>query len=180
MENIITERLIIRRFAETDWQDLYEYLSDREVIYFEPYEVYTREQAKEEAVRRIKHASFFAVCLKKNQKLIGNLYLNKGDFSTWELGYVFNRTFQKQGYATESAKALICHAFSNLGARRIIAKCCTRNESSWKLLERLRFRREGMFLQNVYFKTMPNGEPDWFDSYCYAILKDEWMKFNEY
>lgn len=180
MENIITERLIIRRFAETDWQDLYEYLSDREVVRFEPYEIYTREQAKEEAVHRINHASFFAVCLKDNQKLIGNLYLSKGDFNTWELGYVFNRTFQKQGYATESAKALICHAFSDLGARRVIARCCTRNEASWKLLERLRFRREGMFLQNVYFKTLPNGEPDWFDSYSYAILKEEWMKFDEY
>ncbi|MBB5197734.1 GNAT family N-acetyltransferase [Anaerocolumna cellulosilytica] len=180
MENIITERLIIRRFLKTDWQDLYEYLSDPEVVYFEPYEVYTQEQAMEEAIRRIDHTSFFAVCLKDSQKLIGNLYFNRGDFDTWELGYVFNRTFQKQGYAMESATALINHAFSCLGARRIIARCSTKNVSSWRLLERLRLRREGMFLQNVYFKTKPNGEPDWFDSYSYAILKEEWIKNNSY
>ncbi|MTL68480.1 N-acetyltransferase, partial [Turicibacter sanguinis] len=43
-----TERLIIRRFTKEDWQDLYEYLRDEEVVQFEPYEVYTEEQAKQE------------------------------------------------------------------------------------------------------------------------------------
>lgn len=176
MSELITERLLIRRFKETDWQDLYEYLSDKEVVYFEPYDVYTVQQAKEEAISRAKNTAFYAVCLAGEQKLIGNLYLAKGDFDTWELGYVFNKMFQGQGYATESASALINYAFTHLGARRIIARCCTRNNASWKLLERLKLRREGTFIQNVYFKTFPNGEPDWFDSYSYAILQEEWRK----
>ena len=40
MENIITERLVIRRFEKDDWKDLYEYLSDEEVVKFEPFESY--------------------------------------------------------------------------------------------------------------------------------------------
>ena len=35
MENIFTDRLIIRRFEENDWKDLYEYLSDKEVVKFD-------------------------------------------------------------------------------------------------------------------------------------------------
>lgn len=174
MKNIITDRLIIRRFEKNDWQDLYEYLSDEEVVKFEPYDIYTKNQAKEEANRRANDESFYAVCLKANEKLIGNLYLSKGDFDTWELGYVFNRAYQGQGYATESAKELLDYAFTHLGARRIIAMCSPKNDHSWRLLERLHMRREGMLLKNVYFKTDSYGKPIWLDTYEYAILKDEW------
>ena len=177
MENIVTDRLIIRRYQENDWQDLYEYLSDKEVVIFEPYDVYSENQAKEEALYRSRNESFYAVCLKENEKLIGNLYLDKGGFDTWELGYVFNKQYQGQGYATESAKALLDYAFAHLGARRIIAMCNPKNQNSWKLLERLNMRREGLLLQNIYFKTDSNGEPIWVDTYEYAILKTELCKF---
>lgn len=176
MKNIITDRLILRKFKQNDWQDLYEYLSDKEVVKFEPYDIYSEDQAKEETISRSNNESFYAVCLKKNGKLIGNLYLGKGDFDTWELGYVFNRKYQGQGYATESAKVLLDYAFTHLGARRIIAMCSPMNDPSWKLLERLHMRREGLLLQNVYFKNDSNGEPIWLDTYEYAMLKTEWYK----
>ena len=32
-----TERLILRRYKKEDLQDLYEYLSDKEVVEYEPY-----------------------------------------------------------------------------------------------------------------------------------------------
>ncbi len=176
MEDIITDRLIIRRFRQNDWQDLYEYLSDVEVVKFEPYDIYSENQAREEAIRRSHDESFYAVCLKESKKLIGNLYLGKGDFDTWELGYVFNRKYQGKGYATEGAKVLIDYAFTHLGARRIIAMCNPKNDRSWKLLERLHLRREGFILQNIFFKTDSNGKPIWLDTYEYAILKPEWYK----
>lgn len=37
-------------------------------------------------------------------------------------------------------------------------------------------RREGLLLQNVYFKVDSDGQPIWFDTYEYAILKSEWNK----
>ncbi len=174
MESISTERLLIREFVPDDWPDLYAYLSDAEVVRFEPYEVFSASQAQAEAIRRSKDPSFYAVCLKESGKLIGNLYLGQGDFAAWELGYVFNRGYQGQGYATEAARALLDYAFAHLGARRVIAMCSTGNERSWRLLERLGLRREGLLVENVWFKRDCRGEPIWYDTYAYAILQKEW------
>jgi RimJ/RimL family protein N-acetyltransferase len=173
---LYTDRLLIRRFEQNDWRDLYEYLSDAEVVKFEPYDVYSEEGAKEEAVRRVSDHNFYAVCLKDSNKVIGNLYFEKGNFDTWELGYVFNRKYQGKGYATESAAVLMEYAFSKLGARRIIAMCNPKNVLSWKLMERLHMRQEGLLKENVYFKMDSKGEPLWSDTYMYAILKSEWQK----
>lgn len=38
---IETERLIIRKFRPDDFTELYEYLSDSNVVRYEPYEPYT-------------------------------------------------------------------------------------------------------------------------------------------
>lgn len=171
---IRTERLIIRRFKKEDWKDLYEYLSDEEVVKFEPYDVYTAAEAKDEALERSQEDFFYAVCLKESKKVIGNLTLIEEGFDTWELGFVFNRQYQGKGYATESAKALMKYAFEELEARRIVAMCSPLNERSWKLLERLGMRYEGTLLQNVYFKTDEQDNPIWLDTYEYAILKSEW------
>lgn len=162
------------RFKESDWKDLYEYLSDRDVVRFEPYDVYSEKESMQEAVNRAKNSMFWAVCIKETGKLIGNLSFQKQDFDTWELGYVFNKNFQKKGFATEAAKALINYAIKELNARKIIAMCSPKNESSWKLLERLKMRREGHLLQNVYFKTDENNNPIWLDTYEYGILASEW------
>ena len=51
MENKIiiaeTKRLILRRYQQEDLQDLYEYLSDREVVEYEPYKPLTFDETKE-------------------------------------------------------------------------------------------------------------------------------------
>ena len=63
-----------------------------------------------------------------------------------------------------------------LSVRRVIAKCHPDNTPSWKLLERLNFRREGFALQTVYFKYDEYGKPIWHNTYSYGLLKDEYMK----
>lgn len=177
MQFITTERLIIRRFTPDDWKDLHEYLSDEKVVFYEPYDVFSEDDCKQEAINRADNEAFWAVCL-KNNKVIGNLYLGKQDFNTFELGYVFNEKYHNYGYATESAKAIISYAFNELKARRIIAMCNPKNTSSWKLLERLGMRREGYLIQNIYFKKDKNNRPIWLDTYEYAILCNEWVNKN--
>lgn len=174
MQDIVTERLIIRRFKIDDVHDLFEYLSDEQVVKFEPYEVFSKKQAIEETKKRTENDSFYAVCLRENNKLIGNLYLNQGDNNECELGYVFNRHYQGFGYATESASALISYAFSTLEARRIISMCNPLNSSSWKLLERLNMQKVDHLIKNIYFKRDENNEPIWVDTFIYAIAKEEW------
>lgn len=144
------------------------------MVRFEPYGTRSQEEARKQAADRAEDPSFHGVCLREDGKLIGNLYLHAGEFDTFELGYVFNRAYQGSGYATESATALMGHAFNHLGARRIIAMCNPLNASSWRLLERLHMRQEGHLVQNVSFKTTETGEPIWADTFEYAILKSEW------
>lgn len=176
MQQLETERLVIRRFKEEDWKDLYEYLSDEEVVRYEPYQAFSIEASQNEAKSRAESPAFLAVCLKENNKLIGNIYFAKQEFKTWEIGYVFNRAYQGRGYATEAANAVIAYGFNTRGARRIVAMCNPLNTASWRLLERLGMRREGHLKQNIYFKKDEEGNPIWSDTYEYAILKDEYIK----
>jgi RimJ/RimL family protein N-acetyltransferase len=167
-----TERLILRRFCLEDWKDLHEYLSDPEVVCYEPYEVFTESQSREEAARRSGDGDFWAVSLKDGGKVIGNLYLSAGEFHSYELGYVFNRAYQGQGYATESARTLIKRIFDD-GAHRVTAMCNPENVKSWRLLERLGFEREGHLRRNVFFRTDRDGRPVWQDTFIYGLLGGE-------
>ena len=170
---IETERLIIRKFKADDFMGLYAYLSDENVVKYEPYEPYTVAQAQREAEFRANSDEFFAVTLKSG-RLIGNLYLGKREFRSMELGFVFAAEGQGQGFATESATSLLNYAFDELGTHRVVAECNPLNMRSWRLMERLGMRREGEFRQNVYFRKDSSGNPLWQDTYQYAILADEW------
>ncbi len=175
MIQLETERLIIRRFVPADYIDLFEYLSNEDVVKYEPYNVYSEEQAKQEAISRSENPNFWAVCLKATDKLIGNVYLAKQDFDTWEVGYVFNKNYWGNGYATEAVQFLVEYAFSSCNAHRIVAFCNPQNEASWKLLERIGMRKEGHLRSNIYFKVNENNKPIWQDTYEYGMLKNEWQ-----
>lgn len=177
MERIETDRLFTRRFRDSDAADLHEYLSDREVVRYEPYDVFSMEDCVREAANRAGNPAYWAVCLKDGGKLIGNIWLNEAepDFFTWEVGYVFNPKFHGMGYASEACRAMVTHAFNNLHAHRVIAMCDPLNAPSWKLLERLNMRRESHKLRNVYFRCDAKGTPIWKDTYEYAVLAEEWI-----
>ena len=164
-----TERLVLRRFQESDFADLHEYLSDPRVVAFEPYKPMTMEEARENLAWRISTEEMIAVELKSTGKLIGNIYLGRRDFDALEIGFVFNRRYQRQGYARESCGKLIECAFS-FGIHRIYAECDPENKASWRLLERLGFVKEAHLRQNVYFWKDAEGNPIWKDTYIYALL----------
>lgn len=165
---IKTDRLILRRFTQDDLLDLFEYLSDPEVVRFEPYRPMTLEEAGQELDRRIASDEMIAVELKSSGKVIGNIYLGKRENNALEIGFVFNKDYWKQGYARESCEALIREAFS-IGIDRIIAYCDPENQNSWKLLERLGFTRTAHLEKNVFFWEDSNGQPIWKDTYIYSL-----------
>ncbi|MDR2932966.1 MAG: GNAT family N-acetyltransferase [Oscillospiraceae bacterium] len=180
MLGLETKRLVLRRFSTSDGADLFEYLSDPRTVRYEPYDPFTFEAAEAEAARRADDPAFWAVCLRDTAKLIGNIYFSKQGpdmFDTWEIGYVFNRSYGGCGYATEAARRVLKHGFDDCGAHRIEAHCNPENTPSWKLLERLNMRREGHFLQKVFFKRDDNGNPMWHDAYAYGMLDVEWRRF---
>ncbi len=167
-----TERLILRRYQESDLQDLFEYLSDPKVVEFEPYKPMSLDETKENLEWRIGTEEMIALELKSSHKMIGNVYMGKREFDTLELGYVLNRNYWKKGYAAESIKVLVRQAFSD-GIHRIYAECDPLNSGSWKLLEALGFQQESHLRQNVWFWKDENGKPVWKDTYVYAMLNGE-------
>lgn len=167
-----TERLILRRYKKEDLQDLFEYLSDKEVVKYEPYKALTLDETRENLEWRIGTDEMIAVELKDSRKMIGNVYMGKREFDSLEIGYVFNRNYWGHGYATESCKALIRQAFSS-GIHRIYAECDPENKGSCKLLEALGFQREAHFRRNVYFWKDENEKPIWKDTYVYAMLNGD-------
>ena len=88
-----SERLILRRYKKEDIQDLFEYLSDKEVVKYEPYKPLSFDEAKENLKWRISTDEMIAVELKKSHKMIGNVYMGKRDFEALEIGYVFNQNY---------------------------------------------------------------------------------------
>lgn len=166
-----TERLILRRFEESDLLDLFEYLSDAEVVKYEPYKPMRLEEVKENLKWKISSDEMVAVELKTNKKLIGNVYLGKRDFEAIEIGFVFNGEYGKQGYATESCLELIRLLFKN-GVHRIFAECDPENQASCRLLERIGFVREAHLKKNIYFWKNEKHEPIWKDTLIYSKLNN--------
>lgn len=169
---IETPRLLLRPYREEDLQDQYEFLSDEEVVRFEPHLPMDISDVRENLVWRILTDEMIAIEHKESGKMIGNVYFGRRDFNSFELGYVFNRHFWKRGCATEACGAVIESAFSN-GAHRIYAECDPENTPSWRLLERLGFQREATLRKNIYFWKDSLGEPIWKDTYVYALLEGE-------
>lgn len=167
---IETERLILRKFVETDYDDLYEYLSQLRDDEFEGYPGITYENGREHLAYRLDSEEFYAIELKASGKVIGNIYCGNREFQSREVGYIVNKEYQRSGYAYEALKTVINELFHN-GTHRIYAECDPRNEGSWRLLEKVGMKREAFFHQNVYFHKDENGNPIWKDTYVYAILE---------
>jgi len=173
---IITERLIIRQFNENDYIDLYEYLSDKQTYKYEPGKPITTKKSKKLCIERSKNKVFFAVELKSENKVIGHIYFNKikpKKLLTYELGYIFNKKYQSEGYATEAIQYFINNQFMKTNIHKIVAHCNPKNIKSWKLLERLHFKREGKLRKNIFFNKDKNKIPIWLDTYEYGLLKED-------
>lgn len=166
---IETKNLIIRNFELSDENDLCEYMMQRVNTKFESYPDFTLEKGKKEIEYRTKSDEFYAIELKEEHKVIGNIYLGKRDFNSRELGYVLNENYQKKGYGTEASKAVIEYMFKK-GVHRIFAECSPENRPSWKVMENIGMEREAHFRKNVSFHNDENGQPIYWDTYVYAIL----------
>ena len=167
-----TERLILRRYKPEDLNDLFEYLSDSEVVKYEPYKAMSLDEVKENIEWRMATDEMIAVETKDTHKMIGNIYIAERDCESFELGYVFNKNYWHKGYAKESSECVIKEAFAQ-GAHRIYAECDVANGPSYKLLEAMGFVREAHFKHNIYFWKDDYGDPIWKDTYVYSLLNED-------
>lgn len=166
---IETNELIIRNFELRDEDDLCEYMLQRVHAEFEAYPDFTCQKAKKEIEFRAKSDEFYAIELKNEHKVIGNIYLGKRSFNSRELGYVLNENYQHRGYGSDASKAAVEYMFKQ-GVHRIYAECAPQNIPSWKLMEKIGMQREAHFRKNVSFHNDISGYPIYWDTYVYAVL----------
>ena len=112
--------------TQEDLDSLREILQDEETMV--AYEgAFTEEETRkwldwQRTLYREKGYGLWAVILKENKKMIGQCGLA---MQTWkdqrvlEIGYLFNRSYWHQGYATEAAKACKEYAFKILKAPEV-------------------------------------------------------------
>lgn len=111
----------------------------------------------------------FAVILKSENKLIGScgIYMSNSDQREGFIGYIFSRSFWGEGYATETAAALIKFGFNVLKLHRIFSTCDPQNLVSAHVLEKVGMQKEGCLRQNYWIRGK------WRDSLLFAVLENE-------
>ncbi len=173
-----TARLRLRRFQSDDLAPFMAYRNDPEVARYQSWESISLAEAQTfiEAERAAHlgnpgDGAQIAIELKESGKLIGDCYfrIEVDNPQQAEIGYTLASGAQGRGLATEAVTAWLTYAFNAFDLHRVIAIVDCENQRSIALLERLGMRREGHFLQNVWFKGK------WGDEYLYATLREEWL-----
>lgn len=163
-----TERLILRKFEETDTERMFLMDSHPEVMRYigipplsdirETENILTmiRQQYADHGVGRL------AVIEKKSNLLIGWSGLKlltqevNGYKNVYDLGYRFLPEYWGKGYASESAKASLDFGFNGLKIDIIYAHAHSENHASNHVLRKLGFRKTGDF-------TEPDGICFWYE-----------------
>jgi RimJ/RimL family protein N-acetyltransferase len=173
-----TQRLILRPFQGQDLEAFTSYRSDPDVARYQSWEIpYSQDQAAA-LIQEMKRTQpgipgewyQFAIERKLSPGLIGDcvFHILTQDVRQAEIGFSLARQYQGQGYAAEAVNRLLDYLFGELDLHRVAAICDVENQASVRLLERVGMRREGHFIENIWFKGA------WGSEYSYAMLHQEW------
>ncbi|SEP97942.1 Protein N-acetyltransferase, RimJ/RimL family [Devosia sp. YR412] len=174
-----TERLTLRPFTRGDVDAVFAYRRREDVARYLFDTSLSREECALAVQQRIGQVALEAegdkiilgVELADSGVLIGEVSLiwRSVEARQGEVGWIFDPDYQGRGYATEAANAMLDLAFGPGDIHRVSARCDVRNESSWRLMERLGMRREAHFREHAIFKSR------WDEEFIYAILWQEWQ-----
>ncbi|MCL4396172.1 MAG: GNAT family N-acetyltransferase [Chloroflexi bacterium] len=172
-----TNRLLLRTFQDSDLEAFLAYRSDPAVARYQGWEAPYSRAAAVAFVQEMKEKTpatpgewyQLAIELKASGEMIGDCAFHTlEDAQQADIAFTLARQYQGQGYATEAVKRMLDYIFAELGLHRVRAIADVKNLASVKLLERIGMRREGHFVENIWFK----GE--WGGEYYYGLLKREW------
>jgi ribosomal-protein-alanine N-acetyltransferase len=182
---IETERLVLRDFVGEDWEAVYAYAADPEVVrylWWGPRSAWeTRAYLAHMLVAQRRQPRLLcelAMVRRADNRLIGACDLTLGGAGEGEmgtlaadeadLGYVLGRDAWGQGYATEAALALVTAGFTHLGLRRIVATCDPENVASAHVLEKAGLRRV------AYLPRHQQAKGRWWDALLYELTATAW------
>lgn len=172
---IRTSRLLLRPYAPEDAEELAAAINDPEVgrnTLTIPYP-YSRKDAETfllltKGRAEARDAVILAITLAESGAIIGSVGLEIARFESAELGYWIAKAHRGAGFATEAARAMLHHGFTELGLHRIYAGRWPWNPASGRILEKIGMTFEGVE-RGAYIK---DGERA--DSIRYSILKPEY------
>lgn len=162
-----TERLELRRFTEDDASfvlrlvnepSLVRYIGDRGVRNLED----ARRYIENGPVAGYARFGYGLLCVvrKTDRALLGMCGVLKRDtLPDADLGFSFFPEYWSQGYAFESASAVMKHAREALALGRILAITTVDNDPSIRLLGKLGFRFEGLVTMGTETLRMFASEP---------------------
>ena len=111
----------------------------------------------------------FAIELRETGELVGGIAINhEHERGRAQIGYWCAIEHWGRGYATEAVRAVIDHAFRDLGVNRVHARCYADNPASRRVLEKAGMTHEGTLRQHSF-------RVDRFaDELLFGILRSEW------
>ncbi len=167
---IETPRMIIRNFTPDDAADLHDIFGDDKTMEnCEP--AYDFEKTEKFLTSFcIGRNSAVAAVHKKTGKMMGYLLFNEFHDGVYEMGWIYNRSYWRQGYAYESCKTVINYAFTELKAHKIFAETIDAVKSV-SLMQKL-----GMQLEGIQRSQTRDNHGNWADLYLYGLLEADWRR----
>jgi RimJ/RimL family protein N-acetyltransferase len=176
-----TERLLLRRFTESDVANLHDLDGDPEVMRFiNGGRPVSRDVIRNETLPRILRAyerfkgfGVWAAIERSTGEFVGwfEFYPRKDAVpEEIELGYRLRRSAWGKGYATEGSRALIRKGFTELGVQRVVAETMAVNAVSRRVME-----KAGLKYVRTFHQEWPERiEGDEHGDVEYALTKAEW------
>lgn len=158
-----TERLYLREMEQADFTSLCEILQDEKVMYAYEHAFSDEEVQAWLDKQRLRYQQYgfglWAVILKENDRMIGQCGLTMQDWNgeeVLEVGYLFQKLYWKQGYATEAAIACKKYAFEKLQAEEVYSIIRDNNIPSQNVAKRNGMAVCGEFTKHYYNMDMPH------------------------
>jgi ribosomal-protein-alanine N-acetyltransferase len=172
---IRTARLELRPLREADIASLFGIHSDPKVMRYWDASIWKSDERGRAMVARdlaltTRDYLRLGIELAASGQLLGTcaLWAIKAQYRRAEIGYVLGSQGWGQGYMHEALSALLDYAFSELNLNRVEADTDPRNERSARVLDRLKFSKEGLFRE----RCIVDGEIS--DAVMYGLLRREW------
>lgn len=173
---IRTKNTVIRAFERKDLKVFAAYRSQEQVAKYQSWTDYSYQDAIElfEGMDYSlfgQHDNWFqlAIALQETDELIGDLAVHFIDQEQVEIGFTVSPDYQGKNIASDAVACFLNYLFDELNKHRVVATTDVKNTASYRLLEKLGFRREAHLVQNVFFKGA------WGDEYQYGLLRSEYL-----
>ena len=175
---IRTARLLLRPYSLSDAEDVYEYASDPEWGRFlplpSPYKLtHAESHVAEMFLSPWDENPTFAICLQ--EKVVGDVRIRvDAKKKTAELGYSIAKKLWGKGLMVEAVVAAVNWLFENSDTVKVSARADLENRQSWRVMEKLGMKREGVFRSDMPSAIHPERRSD---TVCYGVLRVEWAHF---